>query len=446
MSRQKIFAAVAVLVLSGGIAAAVRLVQSRPEPKTIRAAPPARLVRVRRLRRQSKKFWIFGFGTVRPKTKVTVVPEVSGRIVHRSESFRTGGFIRKGEILVEIDPRSYRLTVSQRTAQLKELEADIALLRQEEKNQRTNLVIEERNLSLARAELKRNERLRRQKIVSQGKLDAAQQAFLVQEKKTQGVRNALALLPAQIAQKQAALEVTRAQLMEARLNVQRTKIRSPFDGRVMLSQAEIGNYARAGEVLGSVYDMSALEVPVSVPVEDARWVFRRIRGASFPRSQEEVRRFFPSAQVLWSRFRRTYRWDGRVTLVEAELEKATRALTLIVEVPEPLKNWEPGKHPPLAVGMFVRVRIEGVSVPDVFVVPRTALHANDRVYLLKKGRLEIRPVQVLRKGKDEAVLVGGVREGEQLVLSAIPAPVSGMRLRTLSEREGELAGRNGTAR
>ncbi len=442
MSRQKWFAAAAIAVLAGGGALTFSLFRNPRETKPIEVVDRGRLVRTVRLDKKEKTFWISGFGTVRPRNEIKVVAEVSGRVIRRSAGFRDGGFLEKGDLLFEIEPVDYKLSVAQRRAEIAQLEADIDRLRQEEKNFRADLSISERHFKVVQKELKRNQRLRKQGVVSPGKLDIALQAVLRQERTVQVSRSSLALINPQLAQKKASLEVTRARLGEAALNLERTRILAPFDARVRDTKLEVGNYVREGNVVGSIYDSSVLEVPVSVPVEDARWVFRRVPDmASFPRSQEEVERFFPSARILWSRFGQTFEWDGRVTLVGAGLDEATRAMTMVVEVPEPYKKWIPGRHPPLTVGMFVRVNIKGITIPDVYVIPRSALRPRDQVFIFRDGKLDVRPVQILRKGEDEVVVQNGLKDGERLILSAIPAAVPGMRLRSSDSDQKQVSRR-----
>ncbi len=439
MSRQKWFLIVAIAILAGGGGLTSYIVRNPRETKPIELVDEGRLVRTVRLDKEEKTFWISGFGTVRPRNEIKVVAEVSGRVVRRSSGFRDGGFVKKGDFLFEIDPVDYKLFVVQRRAEIAQLEADIERLHQEEKNFRADLAIAERHFQVVQKELERNQRLRKQGVVSPGKLDISHQAVLRQERTVQAGRSSLALIGPQVAQKKASLEVTRSRLEEAFLDLKRTRISAPFDARVRDTKLEVGDYVREGNTVGSIYDSSVLEVPVSVPVEDARWVFRRVRDvASFPRSQQEVERFFPSAKVLWSRFGQTFEWDGRVTLVGAGLDEATRAMTMVVEVPEPYKNWVQGQHPPLTVGMFVRVTIKGITVPDVYVIPRSALRPRDQVFLFKDGKLDVRDVQILRKGENEVIIQNGLKKGERLILSAIPAAVPGMKLRTIDADQKQV--------
>ena len=428
MSRQKVFIVLAVVVLAVGAVITRLVIQNRPKPEVVIAPEPRRFVRTMLLKKQNKTFWVKGFGTVRPKRELSIVPEVSGKVVERSPGFRTGGFIKKGDLLFQIDPADYELAIERRKAEIAQLRADIARLRQEEKNHQADLDIAERHLELVSQERERNNRLRRQGVISSGQYDQSQQNFLRQERTVQSIKNVLALLPVQLRQKSAALSASRSELQRAVLQLSRTKLVSPFDARVRDTSLDAGDFAAVGQSVGKIYDVSVLEVPVSLPVEDARWVFRRNQGAAFPRSQEEVKPFLPTARVSWSQFGEKVEWRGRVSLVDSGLDESTRALTLVVEIPEPMKNWMPGEHPPLFVGMFVEVNIKGVTMPDVFVIPRAALRERDHVYLLDEGILRIQKVEVIRKGQDGVVIRNGVNENARIIISAIPDPVSGMRL------------------
>ncbi len=437
MSRQKWLVIATVAVLAVGAALTAYLISNPREAKTVMTVDERRLVRTVRLRKEEKTFLIRGFGAVRPRNEVKVVTEVSGRVTHRSDGFRDGGFVKKGDTLFEIDPADFKLAVAQRRAEIAQLDADIERLIQEEKNFKADIAISQRHLAVVRKELARNQRLRKQGVVSPGQLDVSRQAVLRQEREVQATRNSLALVGPNLAQKKAALEVTRIRLQNALLDLERTRFVAPFDARVRNTKLEIGNYVRAGSEVGAIYDTAVLEVPVSVAVEDARWAFRRLKVTNFPRTQEEVEQFFPSAKVYWSRFGQTFEWDGRVALVGAGLEETTRAATFVIEVSEPAKKWVVGKHPPLIVGMFVKVVIQGITVPDVYVIPRSAIHPGDQVYIFRDGKLDIRSVKIVRKNPDEVVIQNGVNPGERLILSAIPAAVPGMKLRMVEVNHKE---------
>lgn len=437
MLRQAVFVILAVLVLAAGGWATRWLVLNQPVAKVVAPPAPRRIVRVMRLKKQDRTLWVKGYGSVRPKTELSVAPQVSGRVVRRAPGFRTGGFIRKGALLFQIDPADYRLEIERRRAEIVRLEADAARLDQEEKNYDADLAIAERHMKVVSEEVRRNRRLRGQGVISAGQYDQSRRSFLQQEMTVQSIRNALALLPVRRMQKRAALEASRAALRKARLELSRASVRAPFDARVRETSLDVGDFASAGRPVGVIYDVSALEVPVSLPVEDARWALPRARGALFPRDGEGEKPPLPAARVSWSRLGRKFEWEGRVSLVEAGLDASTRALTLVVEVSESSESRASGERPPLFVGMFVQAAIEGAALRGVFVIPRAALRAEDRVYLLDEGRLRIAKAEVVRKEEEGAVIRGGVSEGDLLILSPVPDPIPGMRLEA---RAGDAAG------
>ena len=106
-------------------------------------------------------------------------------------------------------------------------------------------------------------------------------------------------------------------------------------------------------------------------------------------------------------------------------------MTLIIEVREPWASFRPGEYPALQPGMFCRVDIAGTALSDAVVVPRTALHDGNTVFLAEAGRLAQRQVQVARFRHDEAILSAGLQQGDKLVVSVLSAPVVGMKLRAL---------------
>ena len=82
---------------------------------------------------------------------------------------------------------------------------------------------------------------------------------------------------------------------------------------------------------------------------------------------------------------------------------------------------------PLPVGLFVQARIAGRTAADVMVVPGQALQNESSVLVVDaENRLRRRTVEVLRIERNEALISGGLAEGERVCISPIQAPVDGM--------------------
>jgi RND family efflux transporter MFP subunit len=374
---------------------------------------------------------IEGFGTVRAKTEWSAVPEVAGPVIRRSPYLHAGLHIRRGEVLFEIDPRPYELAVRRIEAQIAQHRKDIAVLRQQARNYEASLRIAERNLAIAQAELQRDSTLEKKGTISSRERNRQQQIRNDIEQAVQTAQNNLHLISPQVAASEANIDVAKVQLDEAKLQLEKTKLVMPFDGQVLRSDVDLGEYVQAGQEAARLYDTTTVEIPMSMTLDALRWL-PGLSPAALRDASEDVREALaqlPPATVQWQGETQTYTWEGHVERWEAGLDARTRTLTLVIEVREPWKQFQPGKQPPLQPGMFCRVSIVAQDVPHAVVIPRTALQPDQTVFVAVDDALAIRPVQVLHMQKDRAVVTDGLRAGESLVVSPLAAPVAGMKLR-----------------
>jgi RND family efflux transporter MFP subunit len=416
-----------------GLAGMQLLMNMHTPPQRQAPEDPGKLVRVMIVSPQEVPLIVQGFGTVRAKTEWSMVPEVSGLVVRLLPQLRAGLHVKKGELLCEIDPRPYRLTVQRIHAQITQLHKEIAFLKQQRQNHRATRDIAERNLTIADEELRRDEALVQKGTISARELDRRRQWRNEFANTVQAATNSLALIDPQIEKTEAAIAVARAQLAEAELQLHKTRLVAPFDGQVVNTTLALGEFVQAGREVALLYDTTAVEIPIAVPLDDLRWLpalspetLRRVHG-----DQEPSAFSLPVATVHWRSGNGDYSWQGHVVRWEAGLDEKTRTLTLVVEVRDPWRTFLPGQHPPLQPGMFCEVEIAAMTVPDAIVIPRIALRDDHTVFLVHNSVLVIRRVRVLRLLRDQAILTAGLQQGDRVVVSPLTAPIPGMKLRPL---------------
>ena len=123
-------------------------------------------------------------------------------------------------------------------------------------------------------------------------------------------------------------------------------------------------------------------------------------------------------------------WQGRVVRTEGELDPQTRMINLVAQVDAPYESVT-GK-PPLAVGLFVEAEILGREIAGVYVLPRSAIQANQQVYVIAGDRtIEFRDVEIIRMVDESVYVVGGIDNGELVCLSTINNAVEGMSVRLI---------------
>lgn len=437
--KSRIIAILLLLLAGAGIALA--LVKLKPEPEKVDRKVDGLLVEVQAAETKSVTMSVDSFGTVEAKHQVTEVAEVPGRITMLSPKLKEGMFFRKGDTLIQIDPRSFALAVDRFKAQRDAANAELKRLKSEQDSNEKMLALTKEDTTLAERELDRQADLQKSNTVAEAAVELARRQALTARQQQQRIENTLEALKAQLASAEAQVDMAEANLAEAELNLEKTTIIAPFDGRTMEQIVEEGQFVTVGQRLATIYDTSAVEVSVNLPYEDLQWL--DLTGVTLPlRSEnadqpEESDAPRPAALATLETANRTYQWNGYISRVAGIVDRATRTVPVIVEFPNPWSGFDSDSGvPPLVPGMFVKVQIEGRRFEQIFEIPRSALRDRNEVFIADSNQLRIRRAMVLRSVGNTAYLSAGLNAGDMIILSPISTAVDGMKIRTI------LAGAN----
>ncbi len=373
------------LILLLAVLASVLIVKSRKAPEKHAQMERGILVETLPVVRQTQQAIVHATGTVEAQREISLVAEVSGTLVWLSPRFVEGGFFRKGEKLLEIDPRDYRLALQRAQA----------------------------GLAQARARLQTEENLS----------DIARREWDNIDLADKGEPSPLVLRQPQLESEKANLAAARADLEQARLSLERTVIRAPFSGRLRSKKVDLGEYVRAGNPLAVLAGTDQAEIIVPLAAEDLGWLKIPTAGSNQSGSQSIVSTLIGSTR---------HQWQGAVTRSFGEIDSINRMAKIVVTIDDPY-NLGAGKNHgafPLANGLFVDIEIKGASLEQVTAIPRSALHEGDVVWLADDNNgLEIRPVHVLRRQQQTLLIDQGLKGDEQLILTSISGAAPGMKLR-----------------
>ena len=381
---RKIILPLAILLV--GFLAAKTLIATRPKVERLVVNDSGLLVRVVPAERSSRSVTVPSQGTVEPRTEITLVAEVPGKVVSASGSLEEGRFFRKGEVLLRIDPRDYELAVTAARGQVAQAEV--------------RLVMEEAEAEVARSEWK----------------DLGT-----------GDGSPLALREPQLAEARAAVATAGAALAKAELDLERTVIGAPFDGRVRNRLADEGQFVGRGTAIARVYAVDYVEIRLPLPDEEIAFLDLPL-GFSAGESGPAVRL---TAGVAG----RNPVWEGRIVRAEGEIDPMSRMVSVVARVDDPYGAAVGEEGIPLAVGLFVSAEIEGRQLDDVTVLPREALRPGNRVFLVDDGRLRFRDVEIVRTDRDEVIVGAGLTAGDLVCLTPLDTPVDGMKVRLHSTDE-----------
>jgi RND family efflux transporter MFP subunit len=220
----------------------------------------------------------------------------------------------------------------------------------------------------------------------------------------------------------AKLEADKADLKKALLHLKRTEFKAPFDGRVRQENVDIGQYVSPGQPLATLYATDAVEVVIPLANEDLYW----FHVPGFTPGGEKGAQAVVHARIAG----RALQWKGEVVRSEGKIDETTRMVNVVVRVIKPY-----ARKPPLAIGLFVRVAIQGRMLPEAVRIPRSALHQGNVVWIVKDGRLRFRTVTVARVEPNAVLLESGLQDGEMVVVTALKAVTDNMVVRTAPMRE-----------
>lgn len=390
-TRGRLLLLLPVFLILAFVAAIVLMVVFAPQPERANAEPRPVAVFAAPVENTNVTLTVTTQGEVRPLIRINLVPQVSGRIVYVNPNFIEGGFFEAGETLIQIDESDYRLAVTRAQAQVAQA--------------RQGLVREQAEAELAASEW---------------------------EELGEGQASALTLREPQLAQARASLAAAEAQLQEARLGLERTRISAPFDGRVRTKSADLGQFVSPGTPLGEVFGTDAVQI--RLPLTDDQLSMLNIPVA-FQASEANPGPLVRISAVLAGQYRE---WDAELVRTDSSIDTQTRVLYAIARVDDPYGVAAEEGGSPLPVGLFVDAEIQGREVIDAYVLPRSALRGSDTVYVAQiGGTLGVRQVSVITSDPDRLVIAGGVSADDFVVTSPIRAASDGMRIRTF-DQAGEL--------
>ncbi len=259
-----------VLGIAAGVAFWLYTSRQKPEKKELVRTPPG--VRVIEAQPKNEAMTVEAFGTIFPRKKVDLAVEVAGRIDYIHPSFREGGFIRSDDLIIRIDQRNFRLDKDAARDRVRQAQADIRHLTQEIENLKVDAGLVRMNMELSLKELNRLKELSKNQFASKTSLDKAEQQYLAAKIQFQAIDNRQALTPSRMAQKKAVLAMARTDMRKAALVLEKSEIRSGFEGFVLEKKAEMGEYVNPGQVLGAIYEHGTLDVDVRIPLEQLKWI------------------------------------------------------------------------------------------------------------------------------------------------------------------------------
>ena len=375
-----------VLILVLAILGAQALIATRPTVPKTTPIETSTFVQVLTARLQNERATISAFGTVKAYQELFVQPEVSGRVIAHHPDLIAGGVIGKGTPLLRIDPRDFQVVLEEEKASLIKAEFDL-------KVELGNQAIAQREWDLLKPSSGEISKLSKQ----------------------------LALRFPHLREKRAALKAARSRLQKAKLDLDRTVLTASFNSLVLSESIEVGQMINAQTTVATLVGTDEFRAQVSIPIHQLDWI-------TFPKTGATTGSRVRIIRELGNR--KPLEREGVVVDLLGEVTQNGRMAQLLISIPDPLglHRKEKERHP-LLIGEYIRAEIEGPLLKNVVVLPRSTIREGNRVWVKnQEKRLEVRTVDIALSRKDTVLVRQGLRDGDQVIVTQLPAAIPGLKL------------------
>ena len=302
-------------------------------------------------------------GTLEGYVNAQIQPQVSGYLIR--QDYHEGAFVKKGQLLFEIDPRPFQAVLDQAKGQLAQAEAQMV-------NAETNV---KRDIPEAEAH-----------AIPQSQLDTD----------TQVLRGA-----------KAAVEAGQAAVEQAELNLGYTRVVSLIDGIAGINTVQVGNLVGPSTVLTAVSQVSPIKV--YFPISEQEYL--RMADGGRPGSVDFLTHASRIPLQLTLADGSAYPRPGRIIFADRQVNIQTGTIQIVGEFPNSRNLLRPGQ--------YARIQTPTGNITGALLVPQAAVNQQQGTYQVTvvgaDNRAQLRTVEVGPRVGPLWVITSGLKPGERVV-------------------------------
>jgi membrane fusion protein (multidrug efflux system) len=411
----------AITVVAVAILAALIIAGRSNKPAQAAPRPPD--VEVVRVEQKDVPVYSEWIGTTEGMVNADIKAQVTGYLLR--QNYQEGSFVRKGQLLFEIDPRPFQALVNQAKGDLAKSESQVqqavtqldqALAQLAQAN--SQLMQAEANQRKTQLDVNKYTPLLEQKAVTQQEFDNADQANDAARAQVEVVKSQIKAAAAGVGTAKAAIIAAKAQVESsqaavrtAELNLSFTSIVSPIDGIAGIAQAQVGNLiSTTSAPLTTVSTVDPIKVFFTLSEQqylafNKRNLIEARRGASVAQIQLEL--------ILADGS--NYPESGSFFFADRQVDQKTGAIRLAGIFPNPGNVLRPGQ--------YGRVRAVTATKPAALLVPQRAVSELQGSYQVAvvggDNKIELRTVKVGERSGSMWVIDDGLKDGETVVVEGI---------------------------
>ena len=350
------------------------LVVTKPVADTVEKEAILPVVKVWRAQASDYQVIVESQGVVNPMQLTDLASEVSGKVKFLSPKFEVGQRFQVNEVILEIDSSDYEVVQAKAVAELADAK-----------------------LALSKENALSEQALRDWKVLGKGKEP-----------------NDLVLRKPQLESALARVVSAKAGLEKAKRDLERTKIRSPYESKIERTNVELGSLLTLGTIVGSIYSADLFEIRLPVSINEFDFV--DVNKLSKVLFETEISGM-------------PYSWNGNLLRSESKVDQSSQSIFLVAAI----ENSPPNKKF-LVPGVYLKAKIFGKILEETYSLPRSALYDRNKIFVVNEDEtISIREIKVIRSSKDIVIVSDGIGNGDLVITTPVSNAIDGMKVEVYQE-------------
>lgn len=354
--------------------------------------------------------------TIDGSVNAQIQPQVTGYVVR--QNYKEGAFVRKGQVLFEIDPRPLQAIADQARGQVAQAESQVIQAESEVAQAESQVAQAAAQLGKAELDVKRDTPLAKARAISQSQLETEVQGLAAAEAALKASQANVASSQAAVRTSRAAVVAAKANLAQTELNLGFTRVRSLVDGVAGVAQTQIGNLVKADTVLTTVSQVNPVRVYFPISEKEYLDVAVKTRAGEAGNLLHNSKAA-PLELILTNGT--THSSKGNVIFADRQVDPQTGTITIAAAFSNPGNLLRPGQ--------FGRVRALTSEKAGALLIPQravTELQGKHQVAVVGQGnKVELRTVTLGPAIGPRYVIEKGLRAGERVVVEGLAKAMDG---------------------
>lgn len=409
-------AIVPLAVIAAGFAGKNYLTSNKPEAPERKAREKVWPVRATTVKFTDHQPKLRLFGNTVAGRKVDLRALVAGQVVDTGPNLKEGARVKKGDLLIKIDPFQYEGAVTEARANLAEARAKRAEYVAQTTREKEVVTRAKEQLDISIRDLERAIPLVKRGAISTQIEDQRRLTVSQRRQALEQANSNLTMQEARLVQQEAAIDRLDWRLKDSKRKLQESELRAPFDAYILNVGAEKGRLVGASDRVVTLIDTNWVDVTFTLSDKQ----YGRILAAESTIIGREL-------LVNWRVGDKPITYKAKIERVNAEINAADGGITLFARIENP------NEPIPIRSGAFVELLVADKKYSRVAIVPRTALYPDNQVFIVNNNRLAPRKVSVIGASENKLFIRGKISEGDQIVTTRLSSAGEGVKVKILTE-------------